>query len=277
MKKSNKVLLSVLGGSLILTTAVLTNISTFADTEDGGLSGWFHGEEGNGKLVTQNFPVENFNRIHIRGKADVTIQPGKFNNVSIMTDENILPHLKVENENGQLFVGGKSQASLAPTEEKIVITSNNEINEVTLGGKINLNAENLQSNDLDLSTGGKSEITLTGNIKNLQITTGGKSDINAKILHGESFRLIMGGKSFANLAGDVDSLSISSGGKTNIDAQKLIANDVDINSTGKSDLSVYAKKTLNANVAGESHIRYLGNPRINKNSVGLVSIEKIND
>jgi hypothetical protein len=280
MKKSNKILLGAFAIIALLTIGLITNLSAFYQSEDGqcGLSPHFFIFnkliKGNGKTITQNSSLDRFNRISLKGKLNVILQPGKTNSLTITTDENILPFLVINNKDDFLSISTKPGASLSPSQqEKIIITTNAEVNEIHLGGKVHLAVDNIQTTDLDLAMGGKSQVQLTGNIKNLQITANGKSHIEAKIIHGEALRLNTSGKSQAQLSGSVNNLSITASGKTNIAAQHLIANNVTVLGAGESDISLYANKTILANMNGESHVQYRGNAIVSQSSTG-VSIVK---
>jgi hypothetical protein len=281
MKKSNKILLGVFAIIVLLTIGLLTNLSSFYQSEDGqcGLPPHFFifGKtiKGNGEMMTQHSSLNHFNRIHLNGNLHVILQPGKTNSLTITIDKNIIHYLIANYKNGVLSISTKPGATLLPSQpEKIIITTNAEVNEIQLGGKVNLAVDNLQTTDLDLAMGGKSHVQLTGNIKNLQITVGGKSEINAKVIQGEILRLNTSGKSQVHLSGSVNSFIITASGKTSIDAQHLIANDVIVSGAGKSNILLYANKTIIANTTAESHVQYQGNAIVSKNNEDAASVVK---
>lgn len=267
MKKSNQILwtaFSVLLGAIIVVSSALRLTAKPGLGEPSFFNAFEnHSIVGSGKIVNKTISVAPFDTVNVNGKTDVEIIPGKQNNVLVSADDNILPLIDVSLKSRSLDVGGQTK-----NFKKIIITSAQMLHKINLGGKTILHASNINADHFSLAMGGKSDAYLSGNIKKLQISLGGKSNLHAAIQNADSIDLTIGGKATVFLSGTVKHLTITSGGKVIINAKNLNADDVAIHGAGESNILVHAAKTLSVTSVGKNDVRYIGNPKVENNSIG---------
>lgn len=275
MRKSKKILGLVAGG--IFAAMLVTSVSIVAfDACDGqNCSANSKHITGNGKIVTKSAIVTEFNAINVGGQFEVVIDKGKQSSASVTTDENILPYVNMSVSDHTLNVGIQSGISVSASKiEKVNITTL-ALHNINLGGDAILRATKMDSDDLALSMGGKSVGYLQGDIKNLQIKLLGKSELHVDVANSNSIDLNIAGNGTVYLSGTVKKLSIATAGKALVFAKNLTADEVAIAGAGKSEVTIHAVKTLSVLTAGQSHIKYYGDPTINKNAFGDVTVEKL--
>lgn len=280
MKKSNKIISTVVGGIFVAILVMFVSFNAFSASDDditlstvvtdqGGMR-----VVGNGKIISKSIAVTEFDAINVGGETDVSINSGK-QNVVVTTDENIFPYMNIAVSDKLLDIDTKSGVAISPSQtEKIQITAFS-LYKISLHGKTVLNATNINSKDLTLSLGGKSTGNLQGDIKNLQINLHGDSELHLSVVNAESMALKIVGKGMVSLSGKVNNLSIITGGNATVDAKNLVANDVTIVGAGESNMTVYAVKKLSISTAGKSNVQYYGNPEVSKRSFGEATIEQL--
>lgn len=175
-----------------------------------------------------------------------------------------------------LTINNKKTYQLCPTQKPQLIINTQTLNNINVGGKIILHAMNVKTEHLTLRMGGKSLAYIKGNINAIQSDLGGKSELHLDVTNSDSIKLTMGGKSTLYLTGTTKNLTIVTGGKAVVNAKDLSADDVNIMGAGKSNITIHANKKLSIMAAGDTHVKYYGNPSISKNTFGQSIIEKAN-
>lgn len=114
-----------------------------------------------------------------------------------------------------------------------------------------------------ISASGMNNIELKDSIHsdNLSISGSGAGHINAKNLHCQNLSINMSGVSDITLGGEVSNLNIAVSGKANIDAYELKSLNADCSVSGMGDINIYASEVLSAQVSGVGKINYKGNPK----------------
>ena len=113
---------------------------------------------------------------------------------------------------------------------------------------------------------------LTQDQLNIELSGASKADLH---IQAHSLRITALGASQIDLEGTTDSLYIDLTGASQIDSEDMVAQDVHIVCAGASQAEIHAAKTLWAQAAGASQIKYEGNPRILQSlSVGASQIKQ---
>lgn len=283
MKTSSKILWGVIAASFVAVLILPFVVRFFypqVEKNESSFISFFHSEKsiiGNSKTISHGINVTPFDSIDLAGHFAVSIRPSETDSVSITSDENILPYYTIATTNHQLIIALKPGIAVVPSQMQKVIITTKILNEINLAGKITLDAENIISDHLTLSMHGKGNGFLQGDIKNLNLNLRGKSKVKAKLGHENEVNLNVRGSGMVNLSGEVKNLTIHTSGNAMIQAGDLIAENVIIQSFGKSDITVHAIKTLSATTMGDSEVKYYGNPSVNKSSSEKSSIKKISE
>jgi hypothetical protein len=226
---------------------------------------------GNGKIIDKQIPISEFDTLNISGKFDVIIGNGKPGTVSISGDENVIPAITITTINKVLNIETQHDISVHP---KIVI-SNENIQAINLNGKTELHAMNINAEKLTMAMNGKSIGYIQGNMKSLEFNLNGKSELHATLPQADHISVTVNGKGTLYLTGKTKSLMITCHGKADVFAKNLVADNVIVQSTGDSEMTIHAVKSLTVQAFGKSTILYTGDPVVTKNTFGKATVTQI--
>ena len=202
---------------------------TFAALTLGGCH--WTGIRGNGHIVTENRPVEEFTSIEAEGAFDIDWTPGP-PNCTIRTDENLLRHVETSMDGKKLRLEWHGQ--LHPTHGMKVKLSSSSVTGARLTGAVRLTATRLSGRGFYLDGTGATRVTADGTVNELMATLTGASKLDAESLQVRTAEL-----------------SISGAGKAAVSASEIL----------KVAISGAGKVTYSGNPAIERHISGAGSIR----------------
>ena len=86
----------------------------------------------------------------------------------------------------------------------------------------------------------------------------GSGDVNAPQLQADEVQITIAGSSDVRLGGQVNRLSISVAGSGDVQAEAMVAEHVKVSIRGSGDANVTANKSLAVSIAGSGDVRYGG-------------------
>lgn len=280
MKNSSKILWSSLAAVLIafLVIVVTYRVSHGSDDLQNATS-WLMSsssakvEPGNGKMMTKTFELADFNEANVGGWFKVIVKPGNKSQVVITMDSNLIEHLDKKVNDHELTIKYPRNLRLKPSAMGEIVINTPYLNSVSLGGKMELYADNLAQDHFEINLAGKSLARISGKVKQLNLHLVGKGVVKSNSMTSESVNIKTAGKSVVKLAGKTNALNINTAGKVHVDTRALDADYVEINSMGKSDITVMAHKKLMVNAVGKGAVGYYGDPSVvKKDSIGKVEV-----
>jgi hypothetical protein len=213
--------------------------------------------KGNGVITIQDRNITRAEKITLKGSYDVEIAQGPVTSVKIEGDENILPFIFINEEEGSLTIRSKPHVRLS-TEHgiKIYITTNN-LQRLQISGSGNVT--------------GKNKFTAVDKLV-LRISGSGnmKMEVNAPRVEAE----ITGSGSIL-LNGETKDQHIRIAGSGDYLAEDLKSENATVRIAGNGDVKVFADARLDINIAGSGSIFYKGNPAIKQNVLGSGEVKKI--
>lgn len=195
---------------------------------------------GNGKVVTKERQMENFNGIRVSTGIDVYLKQGNNETVSVETDENIQEYILTEVRGGVLNV--YTEVSIRDTERKRVYVTMKEVTSVRTSSAGDVFGESpIKCDRLELSASSAGNIKLEVSAKEIKLDISSSGDIT--------------------LTGDAGLLEadLSSAGDLNAYDLNVKEADVSVSSAGDADVNVSEKLTARASSAGD--VNYHGNPK----------------
>lgn len=204
---------------------------------------WLNGEKikGNGKIVTINRTISEYDEISVGGSFDVLLVKGKEGNIKIEGEENIVSFIETELSGNMLQIKYKKNTNIQTTKKLTVTVPVTNISKISLGGSGNVSNDGIfKSNELSVSLGG------SGNIK-LQIDT---KELNANI----------GGSGNIDLIGKTTEFNGSIAGSGNISAYELISENTNATIAGSGSIKTTTTSKIKAKVVGSGNIYYKGTP-----------------
>lgn len=202
---------------------------TFAALSLGGCH--LSGIRGDGNIVTENRPVQEFTSVEAEGAFDIEWVTGPAS-CTIRTDENLLRHVETSMNGKMLRMEWHGQ--LRPTHGMKVKLSSSSLSGARLTGAVRLAATRLSGKGFYLEGTGATRVTVDGAVNELIATMSGASKLDAESLQVK-----------------VAELSISGAGKAEVSASETL----------KVAISGAGKVTYNGNPTVEKHISGAGSIR----------------
>jgi hypothetical protein len=138
------------------------------------------GVKGNGNIQSETREVRDFKAVDVSGIFQVEIVAQKDFDVRVEADENLLPYIKTEVNDGVLEISTtkriKSSSGL-----KVRISAP-DINKLEVSGVAKVSVADLKNNNLELETSGASKVNLAGETEKLSVDVSGASNIDAENL-----------------------------------------------------------------------------------------------
>ena len=197
---------------------------------------------GNGNLKTETRTVADFSSLSSHGPIDVKIAYGNSNTIEIEADENLLPLIKTNVEDGKLIIQPEKNMNLRSGSKMVVRVSMTKIKMLQLSGSGNIDGNGSFSADE------KTQIVISGS-GNINLSSATFEDLSLGI-SGSGNIIVKGGSS--------NSVSISVSGSGNVDCSDIVAKNVEVKISGSGNAKVNANKKLVANISGSGNVFYKG-------------------
>ena len=201
--------------------------------------------KGNGKVVTIERSVGEYESIASAGWFDVILVDGKEGTITLKGEENLLEYIKTEVKNGKLTIKKEKGVNLSSSFWKSgsieVTIPIEEVNAVSLAGSGDvISRTTLKSDTFKASLAGSGDVNLSVEAKDFVASLSGSGDMEFN--------------------GSANNFKVSVAGSGDVDAFDLNADYVEASVAGSADLNVTAKQGIKARVSGSGDITYKGNP-----------------
>lgn len=199
--------------------------------------------DGSGNVISEERVVPTFTNVDMSGSYNVVITQDTFQKVVVKTDDNIMPDVRTDVENGTLRIYFSNHHwNYDPTFMTVYITSSH-IEDLNLSGSGNITSTNeLIANTPEYNISGSGNIDVAVNSQAVKTNISGSGDIT--------------------LAGSAPGSTHKISGSGNIRALNLDSDFVTVNISGSGDAYVNADSTLNVTISGSGKVRYTGNPQV---------------
>ena len=182
---------------------------TFAALTLGGCH--LSGIRGNGHIITENRPVQEFTSVEAEGAFDIEWTTGPAS-CTIRTDDNLLRHVETSMSGKKLMLEWHGQ--LHPTHGMKVKISSASLTGARLTGAVRLAATKLSGKGFYLEGTGATRVTVDGAVNELMATMSGASKLDAESLQVKTAELSISGAGKAEVsASESLKVAISGAGK----------------------------------------------------------------
>ncbi|MBK7036155.1 MAG: DUF2807 domain-containing protein [Bacteroidetes bacterium] len=198
--------------------------------------------QGNGKIITKEFTVSSFLRLHLSISKEIEIHQSNEEKVVIEVDKNLADHIEITNFGKTLYINTETGIFKKPiyTVCKVKVyyrqlTVLNLANE-----KSDLDCKQLLDlpNDVEIYIQSIGNTHLRINAPNIKIKTQCVGDVT--------------------LEGKCHTLDIKHESEGNLFSKDLIADEVVLKNRGAGDINVFAKDTISIRHMGAGNIFYYG-------------------
>ncbi|MDQ2692022.1 MAG: DUF2807 domain-containing protein [Chloroflexota bacterium] len=218
------------------------------------------GERGSGNVVSETREVSDFQTVEISYPAEVLIRQGNTESLEIEAEDNLLPNLKTEVNNGRLEVfyrreGGKH---VNPTETVRITIVVKDLQNVDFSSAGELIIEQLNTDSLEVSLSGAGNLELEG------------IEVNA-------LQVDLSGAGSGTASGVADDLDLSISGFGDFDAGDLHSQEARVEISGAGSATVWADEELDASVSGAGSVNYYGTAAVTRDVSGVGGVDHLGD
>ncbi len=199
--------------------------------------------KGNGKLVTKERSIDNFDALKVAGSFNVELTSSMENQLSIYTDENLIEDIITEVKDRTLIIRTKKNSYFKTSNRKSI--------------KIKVPLVALKSAKLSGSGKIYSEERIKSNRFNANLSGSGKIVLS---LATAEVKTQLSGSGKIHLKGEASNVKAKLSGSGSIRLQELQAKDAEASLAGSGSIYINCTDNLNATVAGSGRIRYFGEP-----------------
>jgi hypothetical protein len=213
---------------------------------DASAHGWWgSGTSGDGKKVTQQRTVGEFQAVRLEGSLDVEVKVGAPPAVAVTIDENLQPLVETRLDGDTLVV--TTTGSMSYHGE----------------GRVELTTPSLRA----FAVRGSGDAVIEGGQGDLKLSVDGSGDLTWRGAAGKLSADIAGSGDVA-LAGTADLAILEVAGSGDIKARDLAARSAEVGVAGSGDVEVtLAGGTLVARVAGSGDVHWYGTAQVERASV----------
>ncbi len=161
---------------------VVSNIFSFGRVTDRlfNFSINFSGENGSGKIVTEKRDLKGFKAVDVGSVFQVEITSQKDFSIEVEADDNLLPLIKTEVDDGVLEI--ESDGRLSPTSPIRIRISAPDIDNLDVSGAANVTLNGIRNSSLCVDSSGASKVKIAGETTKFTAEASGASKIDAEDL-----------------------------------------------------------------------------------------------
>ncbi len=190
-----------------------------------------------GPHTTQTRSVRAFDRVEVRGSADVVVHRGVSRTLTVAGGEHRVDDVVTRVQSGTLIVEDRGS-----------------------------------SDTLDLSGDQLTVTVSTPRLTEARIT--GSGDVSLPELDGGPLGLRVVGSGDVDGHGRLDGLDAAINGSGDIDLGDVVTRAAKVNISGSGDADVHAVRTLDAVVSGSGDVQYTGDPRLSQDVTGSGDVSR---
>ena len=247
---------------------------------------------GSGHITSETRTASGFDRVSVCCGMQLMLTQGETETLEIEADDNLLPEIVTEVQAGELtirYLDTNGQTQYLPSQPVRVRVSAIDIHGLDISGGGSLEAEKIETGDLDIVlSGGSRAKTGTITADRLKVEVSGGGDFSAQDLQltaldldlsggsaatvdtmkAESFKLGSSGGGEITAAGSVTTQDIQLSGGSSFEAGDLKSDTVRINMSGGGEAFLWANQALDADLSGGAQVDYYGRPLITEELSG---------
>ena len=217
------------------------------------------GVPGSGRIESETRKVSGFDAVSVEYPAKVIIHQGKSESVTLKGDDNVLPQILIETDDGVLRIDTTEEnwnKRVNPSQTVEITITVKDLQKVTFSSAGTLLVKDLKTDSLELVVSGAGEMSLSNlQLDSLDITLSGAGNVEAD--------------------GMADNLSIRISGFGDFDGSDLHSQTAKVHITGAGGATVWADKNLEATISGAGSVSYYGDPAVEEQISGAGSVKDL--
>lgn len=209
---------------------------------------------GSGNVTSESRKVSDFNEVELHGIGNLTIQQTDSESLTIRAEDNIIPYLKSEVANNRLTLYIENGVSISATKPINYRLTVKDLSDLKLRGSGTINVENVNTNDLKITTTGSGNVSASTDTNTLEV--------------------ILSGAGAAKMDGKTDSQDVNVSGSGRYQAENVQSKEAKIDISGSGSATLNVSDALDARIAGIGSVEYTGDPTVSKQISGIGELRK---
>ena len=212
-------------------------------------------------IKTEERSVSDFSKISIQDGIDLYLRQGSSVDLTVKASEDIIDKIITEVKDNTLIIKRKEESGKRwgwnnrNNYRQAVYLTIKDLEEISSSGGSDIEAEELDLEELTIRSSGGSDIKMEIDAKRLSLSMSGGSDID--------------------IDGSTEELVVRASGGSDLNAKNLKAVNCKVSTSGGSDVDVYASGKISMSASGASDITYSGPAEVtSKSSSGAADIRK---
>lgn len=157
----------------------------------------FGGVHGSGNVASDKRDITGFRAVDVGGVFQVEITAQKEFSVEVEADDNLLPLIKTEVDDGVLKI--ETERKLSPSNPIRIRISAPDIDNLDVSGVANVTLNDLKNTGLSVDSSGASKIKITGETAKLTVDVSGATKVDAEDLTAETASVEASGASHVSV------------------------------------------------------------------------------
>lgn len=213
------------------------------------------GVRGEGPAKSETRSVSDFHAVALELSAEVEVSVAETYFVEVRAQENLLPILKTEVDNGTLKIYFSENVSYS--EDLKIRISAPAFDALSIGGSGTIRVLTpLQSEKMNLAIAGSGDIYLSqGDFGDLSTSIAGSGGIE--------------------LGGRTNHMKSEIAGSGDVKAKSMTTNELDVSISGSGSVTCDVVQTLDARISGSGDVFYSGSPSVDTDVSGSGKVKKL--
>lgn len=190
---------------------------------------------GSGIVKSESRQVSGFDEVRFRGSGELLIEQTGSESLTIEAEDNILPLLTADVENGKLILGLRPGTRIVTRKPIIFRLTVKQLKAVEASGSGSTQIRGLNTDRFAFNGSGSIEVGVAGRADDQEVTFSGSGEYSSETLTSKVARVRV---------------------------------------SGSADVVVQASESLDVVVSGSGSVQYLGNPKVTKTASGSGAVEK---
>lgn len=217
--------------------------------------------QGSGNIQTEARPVSGFDRVMFAGNGELVITQGDTESLTVEADDNLLPLIKTEVKNGELFIGFDKEdwdTFYRPSQPI----------------RFNLALDDLSA----LTLSGSGRATMAELIADhLLIEVSGSGSVEVDQLQASDLSLVLSGSGQVELSGQATLQEVGISGSGTYHGGDLESQTASVSSSGSGSGTLWVRESLEAKLSGSGSVSYYGSPAVTSESSGSGSLTSLGE
>jgi putative autotransporter adhesin-like protein len=137
--------------------------------------------KGSGVIKTEKKSLAPFASLEVSCQGSIQVHAQKQEGLEISGDDNIIPLITTEVNNGTLYI--RSSKEYNPRDKLEIIVSATDLKRLVFSGAGEANLSNVKNDRMEIALTGAGSLTASGETKEADITLSGAGSVDAKNLH----------------------------------------------------------------------------------------------